>query len=359
MVDSSISKAIDWLRFPMAFLVVMLHHSVGLFISADGVLRSLCIIFQEGICRLAVPCFFFISGFLFFNHLSQWDWNIWGHKLKTRVWTLLIPYVLWNIIAFLVFWGYANLTGSPTGLSQFFVDTGGIKIFWGVNGNIPIGPRALPIDIPLWFVRDLMLFSLLSPLVFCFLRATRLYGVLLLLACFLFVPSIVPEGFFFFVIGAAVQLSNRDTMGFALKHRLFFYIISFILLIAIVVLFDNEYWRRLVKNIFLVCGIAASFCAVSRLLAHRKVHISPFLVGSSFFIFATHKILILDNIATPIIDAILPKNGAFWPCLEFFLTPVFAVTLCLGLLFIMERFIPRTTKLLTGNRKVQVAKQSN
>jgi hypothetical protein len=38
---------------------------------------------------------------------------------------------------------------------------------------------------------------------------------------------------------------------------------------------------------------------------------------------------------------------------EFFLTPALAVGICLGLLFLMERLIPRTTALLTGNRIIK------
>ena len=53
------SQAIDLLRFPMAVAVVMLHYGTTVIIGATGVFHAICVIFQEGICRLAVPCFFF------------------------------------------------------------------------------------------------------------------------------------------------------------------------------------------------------------------------------------------------------------------------------------------------------------
>lgn len=352
------SRTIDWLRFPMAVAVVILHHGTTLIQDATGPLRVLCILFQEGICRLAVPCFFFISGYLFFHQLQIWDWDIWKHKISRRAKTLLLPYILWNIIAFLAFWGYAKLQGNGTTLMQAFLNYGGIKIFWGVDGGLPLGVRSAPIDGPLWFIRDLMIFTILTPLLFQFIRKTRFYGVCALIVFFLFVPGIIPEGFIFFLTGAAVQLSGKNVVQSLWSKKVFLYVASGILLIAMLVLFDYEYWHRLVKNMFLFCGIGAAFCGAAQLLDSHKVSVSPFLAQSSFFIFATHEILILPQIAQPLIGSILPSGGSFWPCLEFFLTPALAVAICLGLFFILDKLLPRTTSLLTGNRKVQPARQT-
>jgi len=134
-----------------------------------------------------------------------------------------------------------------------------------------------------------------------------------------------------------------------------FYLLSVTFLIALYILFDFEYWRRLVKNLFLFCGIAAIFCATAQLLRQDRIRIRPFLARSSFFIFATHEILILHDFARPIVGAVLPARGVFWSCLEFFLTPALAVGFCLGLLFVMERLLPRTTSILTGNRKIKLS----
>ena len=60
MTDSLQSRTIDSLRFPMAFAVVLLHASAA---GAHGdypVYSTLCILLAQGICRVAVPCFFLI-----------------------------------------------------------------------------------------------------------------------------------------------------------------------------------------------------------------------------------------------------------------------------------------------------------
>ena len=349
------SKSIDMLRFPMAVAVVVLHYSIPQMEDATGPLRSLCIIFQEGLCRLAVPCFFFISGYLFFNKLQEWSWSEWTRKIKSRGKTLLVPYLLWNLIAFFAYWVYARTQGDGLSLQQHFQNNGGLRLFWGTNGDIPLGVRSAPCDQPLWFIRDLMLFTLLTPLIHLFLRWTKGLGVLAVVAFFLAVPGIIPEGFAFYITGSAFMINRKNIVERLWPRRMVFYILSAALLIILYFLFDFAYWGRLVKNTFLFCGLAASFCVTAQLLRQERIHIIPFLVRSSFFIFASHEILILHQFARPLVEAILPADGAFWPCLGYFLAPAIAVGICLGLLFMMEHLLPRSTSLLTGNRQIKTS----
>lgn len=347
------SKTIDALRFPMAVAVVVLHHGTKLILDATGPLKALCILIQEGICRLAVPCFFFISGYLFYTCLqfNKWNWNVWTDKIKRRGKTLLLPYILWNIIAFIAFWGYDAIHGGAS-FSQEFSQYGGIRMFWGVNGALPIGVHAAPIDGPLWFIRDLMLFTLFTPLIYKFLSWTKIYGLLGVCVFFLVVPGYIPEGFVFYLVGAWFQLKEINIIECLWKRRTLFYIIALAILAGMYFIYANEYWRRFLKVFFLFAGIGASFCGAASLLNSRKMHIRPFLAKSSFFLFATHEILILHQISQPLVASFLPA-GAFWECVEFFLTPAIATGICLLLLFLMERFIPRTTSILTGNRIIQ------
>lgn len=355
------SQTIDWLRFPMAVMVVMLHYSKTVFNQADGALRVLTFLFQEGICRLAVPCFFLISGYLFFSKLEEkWDWGIWGTKMKRRAVSLLLPYLLWNIIAFLAFWVYARAMGNPTSLSQQFQNEGGIKMFWSVTGGIPIGSQAFPIDGPLWFIRDLIIYVILTPLVFLFVKWTRFYGILALCIIHLAVNRVVPEGFLFFVTGSWLRLSGKNIVEVLAPGKNWFYAVSLVSLLALVLIqlnSDTAFWKKSVKLVFLISGIAASFCGTARLLNAGKTRVVPFLAGSSFFIFAAHEVLILKNLSIPLVEKLL-SNGPFWDSLALFLTPALAVALCLGLLFLLEKLLPRTTAVLTGNRKALAVSKS-
>ena len=352
------SMAIDWLRFPMAVLVVMLHYSKTIIEQADGTLHFLCIFFQEGICRLAVPCFFFISGFLFFGKLEgKWDWSIWKDKLAKRAKTLLLPYLLWNIIAFFAFWIYERTNGNVSSLTQAITENGGVRMFWSVTGGIPIGSQAYPVNGPLWFIRDLVFYIIVTPLVFMFIKWTRLYGILALCLLHLTVNRLVPEGFLFFSTGAWFRLSRKNIVESLAPGKIIFYIIAILSLVGLILIqyyTDSDPWKKIVKFIFLTSGIATSFCGVARLLDAGKTRVIPFLAGSSFFIFASHEVLILQNISTPVIKALLP-DGITWDLIAFFAVPALTVAICIGLLFFMQRILPRTTAILTGGRRVGVA----
>lgn len=352
------SKSIDALRFPMAVAVVMLHYSKTVFVQAEGPLRFLCILFQEGICRLAVPCFFFIAGFLFFSQLEQeWDWDIWKGKLAKRGRTLLIPYILWNVIAFLAYWLYSNATGGSVSLAQEFNQAGRIRLFWSVTGSFPIGSQAYPINGPLWFIRDLLFYVIVTPLIYIFVKWTRLYGILLLCVVHLTVNRLVPEGMLFFITGSWFRINKKNIVETLSKGELLYFIVALISLTALVAIqycTDSAFWKKTIKFVFLVSGIAASFCGTASLLKAGKTRVLPFLAGSSFFIFAAHEVLILQNLSTPIVYQLLP-SGPGWGCLAFFLVPALAVFICLAILFLMQKCMPRTTRVLTGSRQRQTA----
>ena len=339
------SQAIDLLRFPMAAAVVVLHYSLTQMSNATGSLRMLCIFFQEGICRLAVPCFFFISGYLFFHQLQIWNRSIWLEKLKRRIHTLLIPYILWIIIDFFAYWFYALFQGNAIPLWVQFVKLGGIKIFWSVNGGIPLGIRGVPLNGSLWFIRDLMFFNIAAPLIHLFVTKSKHFGILVVCSVFLTFQGIIPEGFVFYLAGAYLQIAKKNISQIVWPKRKILYVTSFFLLIALSLLIETPFWGRFIKNLFLFVGIGSIFCISISLSG--KTRINPFLVRSSFFIFATHEILILRQIAIPLVNRI-PFCGPGWDCIRFFLTPTLTVCICLVLLYLMEQLLPRTTSILIG-----------
>ena len=348
------SEAIDRLRFPMAVAVVVLHYCMTLSMDATGPMRVLYIVYQEGICRLAVPCFFIISGFLFFNNLQEWSWDEWRRKLKSRVRTLLFPYILWNIIALLAFWGYDNLHGNPISLFRQFQNYGGLRMFWSAHGGIPIGSSAFPVDGPLWFIRDLIYFVILTPFIYLFIRRTKVYGILAICVLFLIVRRAVPEGMVFFMIGAYLQLSKKNIIQLVWPHKWWLSLLAVLLLIATCVLQDHsEYWGRFIKFFFLICGIASAFCFASRDKDRKEVKLNQFLLLSSFFVFAAHDILILRKVACPIVAQAIPTDALWGNIIALFLTPTLAIVICLGIFFLLQKILPRTTGVLTGNRNTQ------
>ena len=101
------SEMISFLRFPLAVIVVIIHcffpikgwrydqlaaQGLGSNVTAELLLSGRILV------TFVVILFFLISGYLFFVHLQKWDHKVWKQKMSRRIWTLLIPYFLWNTL---------------------------------------------------------------------------------------------------------------------------------------------------------------------------------------------------------------------------------------------------------------------
>ena len=149
--------------------------------------------FTQGIVWLTevcVPLFYVISGYLYFRNVPlnpQPRWFL--DKYRSRFFSLVIPYVIANCIAWLCF--YFAIKEVPSMVSGFFGDSWKDPVFVFWTG---------PVNMSLWFVRELILVVLLSPAVFLLVRYTRWWGVLALGLLWAF--KIGPAPLFFFSLGA-------------------------------------------------------------------------------------------------------------------------------------------------------------
>ena len=146
-----LSETIGVLRFPLMVCVVLIHTIIPnqakhLFVDWFD---SYVI---ESFVRIAVPLFFFISGFLFFYGVNVFGKSEYWYKLKKRVKRLLVPYLLWGVFAILVKYIFFLF-----GENCAYLFDGYFKCIYYVLWN--------PISYQLWFVRDLFLVVLISPLI--------------------------------------------------------------------------------------------------------------------------------------------------------------------------------------------------
>ena len=231
------SKVIDWLRFPMAAAVVLLHAGSLGCDSSYPIYSTLCIILPNGICRIAVPLFMLFSGYFFFKGLEVWDKSLYCEKLRKRINTLLLPYLAWNLLAFLLTFGYTALRLKlheeldPSFLNQvrgwnFF------RIFWNYN-------EGMPIDYPLWFVRDLFLFTIASPLLFFFIKKGQLAFIIILALIYLAFGGFT-ESLFFFSLGGYLRITGSQIVSFSSRIKGLSYIGSILLLFAIALCWSTK-----------------------------------------------------------------------------------------------------------------------
>lgn len=99
----------------------------------------------------AVAPFFLITGFLFFRNFKIDDYL---KKLKTRLHTLIIPYLIWNCIGALLWFSLIQTTGHRYVSDNYFFDS---KL------EIIVNILACSYTI-LWYVGVIIIYALAAPL---------------------------------------------------------------------------------------------------------------------------------------------------------------------------------------------------
>lgn len=365
------SKIITRLRFPLACLIVLLHAQIidpvfKPIVAGSGFAYALKILLSEGICRIAVPAFFLISGFLFFIKMERWNRGIWAGKMKRRVHTLLIPYILWNIvgIAYVCITPYVGvITENPDSLLSVFQDRGWLRLFWDSNrimeqwnppGNNILGVtmhNGMPANSPLWFLRDLIVVNLFSPFIYVFVKYTGKVGICILGILFLLNIGIPFEGFsiisfFFYSSGAYLAITSMGLVKTFSSFKSGSYIVSTLLLALLVLTFGCHWSAQYIQRLFQICGVVAIFNLAARF--GRDDGLLSRLADSSFFIYASH-IMVLNAIAF-MLSKVIPGTNQILLAGNYLLSTAITIALCEGVYQTMKIVCPRFLSLICGNR---------
>ena len=360
MKDDSIkSKTIEWLRFFCIGAVVLLH-AVGLPLDGNEVISfrygaydTIRILFSEGLCRVAVPIFFLISGYLFFVRLEEWDKDVWFEKIKKRGKTLLVPYFLWNLIAIcfsllVLYLKFVLKGGDAPDIVAWYSRIGGLRAFWDS------GTGGLPINYPLWFIRDLMVFVVLTPLVFQYVKKTGVFGLIILYLAYFFnfwvkIPGLSAEGLFFFTLGAYFATHGIDFSALFRKHWIAATVIACPLVIAMVLTYGdyNDLWGY-AHRLFTLFGAASTIGIVALLFEKPCIKNYPLLSNSSFLVYAAHGTMVLPTMQF-IIGKLLPCNQ-IGLIIRYFTAPLITIAILVLCYYFLSKWIPKTMSVLTGGR---------
>ena len=349
------SKVIEWLRFPLACLIVLLHAQIlePTFrpnTAASGFAYAVRVLFSEGICRVAVPSFFLISGYLFFKNLEQWDKNIWWGKMKRRFHTLFIPYILWNLlgIAYLCVSPYfGTVTETPGSLVSFFQERGWLRLFW--DGNID----GMPANGPLWFIRDLIIINLFSPVIYVFVKYTKqiglaVLGILFILNFWFPMKGFSVIGFLFYSVGAYFAIFSKGLADFFRKVKWLSYAGAAVLLTFLVITFGRYASGEYFVRCFQLFGVVATFNLALDLMQKGYGRCARW-ADSSFFIYASHIVLI--SAVSFLLSKLVPSTNQVLLAVKYLLTAALTVAICEGFYLLLKRICPGFLSLICGNRK--------
>ena len=182
--DAMASHTIGLLRWVLMALIVVIHTDLVADTGCTNTVYAILYQWAGNVVWLASPLFFLMSGYLFVASDNGFTWRTFSEKCQRRLKTWLIPYLLWNTL-FLLFYGLVGLVlpsilGEIPPLQEMTL-TDILKAYCCIRGE---GFNSGPIDWPLWFLRDLMVIALFTPLYVAFIRCHKATILIpLLLGC--------------------------------------------------------------------------------------------------------------------------------------------------------------------------------
>ena len=343
---------VTWMSFLLTLLVIWTHAlNAELFLgetgknSAAGLTESLL---GEHLAQIAVPGFFMMSAVLFFRNYRPEDTL---RKWERRFRSLVIPYFSWNLLYYL---GYLIATRAPV-----------LREITGKE-EVPVSLKELLEALLLykynhvfWFVFQLILLALLSPLVWYIVQRRTSFTVMFLLLCtFIFLKAdptpLNSDALLYYMTGARAvtalsqkpgrsrsgqgpgrNQSSRETMRAGLV-----FMTAALFLYCIALLSRNDLPLVLSR-------LMAAACLWTLLLCIRKLPAPRPIMYETFLIYAIHfaPLRLINKSAA----ALFPGNAAA-ALLVFLLMPLMVLGIAWTVNRIGERYCPALLHMFTGGR---------
>lgn len=296
---------------------------------------------------MCVPLFFLISGYLFFVKI-EWSWDTYLKKLKRRVNSLFVPYILYTVVALIVFGILQQLMPSLITEGKTPVAEYGIReyaeAFWMYNN------QGIPFVGPFWFIRDLMVLCILTPLIYFLVKYGRLCGLSIILVLYFFKIPITSD-LLFFSTGAFFALNNMDFGSIFFKWKVVWLVYP-IVLVADTLTKECDFTKELHK-LTIILGVIFFVGLAWRYVRKNGNKIPSYLSSATFFVYAAHEPY-LDQVRK-VVFKVLPllQNHYLLEAEMIFCyitIPLTFIALLVIIYHAMAKMSPRLASILSGNR---------
>ncbi len=326
-ISQNTSTRISALRFLLAMLVVFIHNNL----TADEALNYYHLDFSEPllityfkmfVCNMlgsgAVPLFYLFAGYLqFCKHDSY------SVLLKKKMKSLFVPYVIWTLIGILAFF----IAQSIPFTSHFFKNENNIVSnwsFWDWINLFWVHDEGRPLVYQLYFVRNLMILVLMSPLLHILAKSFSFFVIVAIFLCYINeIPLGLGTALFFYMCGWFFAEYNVDFFKLSDKISWLEVIALFMFEIIIPIVFENAKTNYIVPIISCFFFLKLSGTIISK---EKLFSITNYLAGYSFFVYAIHAPFLV-NFLNKLSFRIIPLHGL--GCLVQFIFPPF-LTILLG-----------------------------
>ena len=300
-----------------------------------------------GLCTFAVPWFFFASGYFFAGHLDEKDW--WKLSLKTRLKTLVLPYIIWCGL-FVCF---------SIAIDMFLNARAGNELFAGLTlrnlflSGFGFDMSEHPMLVPFWYIRALLLIVLASPILVYALHRCGWWVPLAILpvyfyCCgmhdryampwFLFYSPLSLAGWLYFSVGVLARLNKWECRKCRVPTWLCWLVALPGICIGRLALYKG---LPIVANGLWIVTIPILLLGVWRLIPSQAM--PSWLVASAFPVYAIHYFFehALESLALPL------HSPYVWAYISRIAIVAFFSLLVAN---VLRTFFPRTSDMLFGRR---------
>lgn len=332
-------------------LVIMMLYVHGIYNESE--LFRMSYIVKSIISRLSYrvinPTYFSISGFLFFYGINAMADCF--PKMKKRIHTVLIPFILWNLIVVL-----ENLIFYQIPFSSEFFNFNLLDKYNDISAVI-YNLLICPAGFHLWFLRDLIEYIVISPIIYLLIKKFSWYLPVILLVL---TPPLMH--FFnlehldiaFFALGGTIAMkSDLQSVKAFLSKRI-------VVISAVVYLGLSFTWDFFLPNhfsgdeylsiLFSVCGMITiwrGYDGLSQITNFENNHLLLTLTNYSFFIYLFHEpiFFVIMQLGTSIFGFSSTSLS-----LLYIINPALLIILAIIVAKIIKTIVPSFYSVLTGGR---------
>jgi len=284
---------------------------------------------------------------------------------------LVVPYVLFNL-ALIILYALPKILKADGSIYPFLNNLleNWYRIFWNYtswnldNTNIlglPIQPYFGPYVLPLWFLRDLIVMVFISPIVYYWIKYTKIWGLVVLFFFYYtkiwveipgYSASLFLSAFFFFTMGAHFGINKKNIVISLRKYQLVWLVVALITML-LSTYFRETVFEKFFLRLFYLSGVISTVNITSFFMEQGKLRVRETLSKASFFIYCLHFILILGythKAIRVVFGKLLGADSVVGLFAIYFITPFACAGVILCIYLFMKRFTPRFLSLFTGNR---------
>jgi surface polysaccharide O-acyltransferase-like enzyme len=352
-MNSYLSLKIKYLSFALMILVVILHaYNLNQYDTREsfvGFSEFVQVLFGSGMAAVAVPLFFLISGYLFFLNFDTIS-KPFGVKIVRRFHTLVIPYLIVSLWGLFLFFALQSLP-----YSNGYFNSGLIRdlSFKQLISTIFLDP--MPYQ--LWFIRDLFIMSILSPVIYYGIKFLKLTFVLIAFIPWVFgVDVIILSNISlpFFVTGSYLALKIPEWVTFKYESKNKFSTYVWLLLMVLRTILEvfnlaDVVVIDILHKVTILVGIVACWQLYDILFGEMDLNKGKgtYLFDFTFFLFLFHEPIL--TIIKKILKSVLGTTEVS-SLLVYLATPVITIVVVIMVGVLLKKHIPKVFAVITGNR---------